>query len=53
MADTVGAARDALMAERRPSGDDTDGRPEDYLGAADRFVDLALARARVYLEGAS
>ena len=45
MAETVGAARDALMAERRSlAGDDTDGRPEDYLGAADRFVDLALAR---------
>jgi 3-carboxy-cis,cis-muconate cycloisomerase len=54
MAETVATARDALMAERRSvAGDDTDGDPEDYLGAADRFVDLALARARVYLEGAS
>jgi 3-carboxy-cis,cis-muconate cycloisomerase len=54
MAETVASAQDALMAEQRSvAGDDADGRPEHYLGAADRFVDLALARARVYLEGAS
>ena len=54
MAETVATARDALMAEQRSvAGDDAGGRPEDYLGAADRFVDLALARARVYLEGES
>ena len=46
--------RDALMAEQRSvAGDDAGGRPQDYLGATDRFVDLARARARVYLEGPS
>jgi 3-carboxy-cis,cis-muconate cycloisomerase len=54
MAETVATARDVLMAERRSvGGDDADGRPEDYLGVTDRFVDLALTRARAYLEGAS
>jgi 3-carboxy-cis,cis-muconate cycloisomerase len=53
MAETVATARDVLMAERRSVAGDADGRPEDYLGTADRFVDLALTRARTYLEGAS
>ena len=42
------------MAEQRSvASDDRDGRPEDYLGATDRFVDPALDRARAYLEGAT
>ena len=54
MAETVATAGDALMAEQRSvAGDDAGGRPQDYLGATDRFVDLARARARVYLEGES
>ncbi len=54
MAETVATASDALMAEQRSvAGDDADDRPEEYLGAADRFVDLALTRARAHLEGES
>ena len=54
MAETVATAGDALMAEQRSvAGDDAGGRPQDYLGATDRFVDLARSRARVYLEGES
>jgi 3-carboxy-cis,cis-muconate cycloisomerase len=52
MAETVDTARDALMAEQRSvTSDDHDDRPKDYLGATGRFVDLALTRARVHLEG--